>query len=65
MPSTVIQRFDYSAKEEALDVTFSTGKRYRYLRVPQKVYRGMREAFSKGVYFNRHIKDRFAFEKLE
>jgi hypothetical protein len=64
MPSTVIRRFHYSEEEEALDVTFVSGLRYRYLQVPKRIYEDMRSSFSKGEYFNRHIKDHFAFERI-
>lgn len=30
MPSTAIRRFAYDAQARALDVTFVTGRRYRY-----------------------------------
>ena len=64
MPSRVIRRFSYQAKDKALDVTFVSGRCYRYLNVPQQVYQDMQSSFSKGEYFNRHVRDHFAFEKL-
>ncbi len=65
MPSTVIRRFDYRAQDASLEITFVSGKRYRYLGVPPDLYRQMRESFSKGEFFNHHIRDHFAFEKYE
>ena len=62
MPSTVIRGFRYQPDEQALEITFVSGRSYRYLRVPPKVYDDMRASFSKGEYFNQHIRDRFAFE---
>jgi hypothetical protein len=64
MPSTVIRRFDYRPDRRILEVTFTTGRRYRYLDVPQKIYRDMRASFSKGEYFNRCVKPHFAFERV-
>jgi hypothetical protein len=64
MPSSVIRTFHYRKDEEALEITFTSGKRYRYLQVPEDVYRGMQLSFSKGEYFNRHIRQRFVFERL-
>lgn len=63
MPSTVIRGFRYQPDEQALEITFVSGRSYRYLRVPPKVYDDMRASFSKGEYFNQHIRDRFAFER--
>jgi len=59
MPSKVIRAFSYDPDEARLDVTFTSGRRYSYHEVPAELAAGMRLAFSKGVFFNRHIKDRF------
>ncbi|AQR75638.1 hypothetical protein BXU08_02770 [Sphingomonas sp. LM7] len=61
MPSSVIRAWNYDEAEQRLDVTFVSGKRYSYHEVPPPVAEGMREAFSKGSYFNRRIRDHFAF----
>lgn len=63
MPSSVIRAFSYRPESHSLDVTFVSGRRYRYLDVPDDIYRRMRESFSKGEFFNRHIRDHYAFEK--
>jgi len=63
MPSTVIRGFRYRPDQQALEITFVSGRSYRYLHVPSKVYDDMRASFSKGEYFNQHIRDRFAFER--
>jgi len=65
MPSTVIRRFAYDPDSRALDVTFITGRRYRYFAVPGDVAQSFREAFSKGRFFNARIRDHFRFEELE
>ncbi len=64
MPSTVIRHFDYRPERKVLQVTFTTGRRYCYLDVPQNIYRDMRASFSKGEYFNRFVKPHFAFERM-
>ena len=63
MPSTVIRRWEYDAGDARLDVEFVSGKRYSHLAVPERVAQEMREAFSKGSYFNTRIRDHFAFTK--
>ena len=63
MPSTVIRNYSYQPGAQVLDITFVSGLSYRYLRVPPAVYDEMKVSFSKGEFFNRHIRDRFAFEK--
>ena len=65
MPSTAIRRFDYDARSRALDVTFVTGRRYRYFAVPGGLAEDFRAAPSKGRFFNARIRDRFRFRELE
>jgi hypothetical protein len=65
MPSSVIRAFRYLSSEGQLEITFISGRRYRYLNVPESVYREMRAALSKGEFFNRHIRDHFAFAPVE
>lgn len=64
MPSTVIRRFDYSPEREELTVEFVTGRRYLYSGVPREEAEALRAAFAKGAYFNRRIRDRYAFREL-
>jgi len=64
VPSTVIRAFHYNAEHQTLDVTFASGLRYRYLAVPIEIYERFRNSTSKGIYFNRHIRDHFEFKKL-
>ncbi|MBO9623423.1 MAG: KTSC domain-containing protein [Sphingomonas sp.] len=61
MPSSVIRNWDYDAAAHRLDITFVSGKRYSYHEVPPRIAQGMRQATSKGGYFNRRVRDHFAF----
>lgn len=65
MPSSVIRSFTYDPAGAALDVTFVTGRRYRYFLLPAYLAEGLADAFSKGRFFNARIRDRFPFEELE
>jgi len=64
MPSTAIRRIEYRHDRSALDVEFVTGRVYRYFAVPEAVAAGFRHVRSKGGYFNRALRDRFAFIQL-
>ena len=48
-----------------MKIVCTTGRRYSYLDVPPAVAEGMRAAFSKGEYFNAHIRDHYAFTRDE
>ena len=65
MPSTVIRSFEYDASRQQLLVVFRSGRRYLYEQVSEETYTRMRGAFSKGEFFNRHIRDRFPFRSLD
>jgi hypothetical protein len=65
MPSTVIRSFDYDASKQQLLVVFRSGRRYIYDQVSEDTYTRLRGAFSKGEFFNEHIRDRFAFRPLD
>jgi hypothetical protein len=65
MPSTVIRRFDYHPADRALDVTFVSGRAYRYAGVPEPVAREFSRSLSKGRFFNTRIRDAFRFTELK
>lgn len=65
MPSTVIRSFQYDPDTARLAVIFRSGRRYIYREVPPETFRAMQAARSKGEYFNRQIRDRFAFERAD
>jgi hypothetical protein len=55
-------KYDDDACE--LDITFTSGKTYRYLEVPVEIYEGLLDAESKGEFFNDSIKDEFNFSEV-
>lgn len=63
MPSTVISSFHYDKAKRELTVIFISGTVYIYKKVPEDVYEEMKNASSKGIFLNRHIKGAYKFEK--
>lgn len=59
MPSTVIRRFVYDTDKRELWIEFVSGRRYVYEDVPASVAETLGSAFSRGIYFNTRIRDRF------
>jgi hypothetical protein len=55
----------YDPDSHTLRIIFVSGMVYDYLNVPEKVYREMKEASSKGTFLNRRIKTKFPFKKIE
>jgi lysyl-tRNA synthetase class 2 len=64
MPSTAIRAACYHPDQRALDLTFVTGRRYRYFAVPPEVAEGFAAARSKGAWFNARIRNRFDFAEI-
>jgi hypothetical protein len=54
----------YDSDRCQLELEFRSGKRYLYFQVPEYVYHELLQAKSKGGYFNRSIRKRFAFQDL-
>jgi len=64
MPSSVIRSARYDPDRGILDILFTTGRRYLYHDVPPVEADAFRAAFSKGRYFNAHIRDSYAFTEV-
>ena len=61
MPSAVIRSFGYDDGRRELRIRFQSGRCYVYQDVPRETFDAMKRSFSKGEFFNEHIRDRFPF----
>lgn len=61
--SSVLSSVGYST-DATLDLEFRSGAIYRYFAVPPAVFEDLIAAESKGVYFNRYVRDRFRYQRL-
>jgi hypothetical protein len=64
MPSTVVAHMDYYPQSATLRITFTSGEKYDYLHVPEKIYEAMKRSTSKGFYLNKFIKGSYQFKKV-
>ena len=55
---------EYDDETRELDITFTSGKMYRYFNVPLEIYAEFLDAGSKGKFFNDNIKGTFAFVEV-
>jgi hypothetical protein len=60
-----IRRIAYDADAHTLDIEFSSKKIYRYFDVPPSVYAWLERVDSKGKFFNRFVKDKYRFERID
>lgn len=65
MPSSVILKYHYDEAAKVLQITFVSGSVYLYRNIPLIVFDRFRQARSKGIFFNKYIKPKFAFERLK
>ena len=65
MPSSVVAAITNDDTACTLRVIYISGNVYDYKDVPEKVYKEMKEAFSKGEFLNKHIKPNYEFEKVK
>jgi hypothetical protein len=61
--STAIAAARYDEKKQALEVEFRDGDTYRYVHVPEFVYRELLKTDLAGVFWN-SIKEQVEFERL-
>lgn len=52
------------AIDATLELEFRSGAIYRYFAVPHVVFQELIAAESKGAYFNRHVRNRFRYQRL-
>jgi len=64
MPSSVVAAMTYDPGSSTLRVRFVSGMVYDYKNVPEKVFKQMKNAASKGTFLNQYIKGNYEFEKV-
>lgn len=66
---TAVQSSDLRAVEYdwsgTLTIAFHNGGVYEYFNVPHSEYVGLMNASSHGKYFHAHIKNRYAFRRIQ
>lgn len=60
--SSNIRKVGYD--EGDLIVEYLSGTKYRYKKVPRKIYEAMLESDSKGRFMNNSIKGKYEYEKI-
>lgn len=63
-PSSVIRSYRYDPRAQALEITFVSGRRYRYSGVPAEIVKAFKHAESKGRFFNAYVRDAFAAQDM-
>ena len=64
MPSTAIRLISHDEATQRLSVTFVSGRRYLYERVPPHIYEAFVRASSLGTFFNSEIRDFYEYREI-
>jgi hypothetical protein len=62
--SSALTKVIYNEKTRELDIRFVNGRTYRYSDVAPDIYERLREAESKGAFFNAQIRDNYSHREL-
>ncbi len=64
--SAAIRHIHYKPADEELSIWFGPeGRRYKFFDVPEFIFEGLRDAESRGRFFNQAIRGRFESERVE
>lgn len=63
--SSQVSSGSYNLDKKELIIAFSTGKRYAYFNVPEKVWEDLKLADSAGKYLNANVKGKYAYKQLQ
>jgi len=63
--SEAMRRVGYDDLRHVLRIEFVDGDSYDYFDVPSPVHRALMLAESHGRYFASHIRDRYAYERVD
>ena len=62
--STLLASAAYFPDRTILELEFRDGALYAFFDVPAECFQELMEAASKGVYFNRNIRNRFRYQLI-
>ena len=62
--SSTLRTIGYDTDRELLQLEFHNHTMYQYFHVPAEIHEGLLQAPSKGAYFNRFIRKKFAYSKI-
>jgi KTSC domain-containing protein len=61
--SSSLRSIGYDGPTQTLEIQFD-GSVYRYLGVPSEVWLGLKQAKSKGKFFQTHVRDRYRTSRI-
>lgn len=59
--STLVAKVGYVPEYKVLEIEFQDGRSYQYFGVPERIFKGLMAAESRGRYFNERVRDAYIF----
>lgn len=59
--SSFVASAGYVPEYKVLEIAFQDGRSYQYFGVPERIFKGLMAAESRGRYFNDHIRDAYVY----
>ena len=63
--STTLASAGHDVRSAILELRFRNGAVYQYFSVPQRIFRDLLWASSKGGYFNQNIRGRYPYKRIQ
>lgn len=64
LDSSSLMSVAYDSERTTLEIQFRDRSIYQYIEVPETIHQDLLHAVSKGDYFNKHVRNRFASTKV-
>lgn len=63
--SSLVASVGYVPEYKVLEIEFQDGRSYQYFGVPERIYKGLMAAESRGRYFNERIRDAYVYGRSQ
>ena len=63
--SSLVASVGYVPEYKVLEIEFQDGRSYQYFGVPDRIYKGLMAAESRGRYFNERIRDAYVYGRSQ
>jgi hypothetical protein len=63
--SSMLDNISYDETTQRMSITYKSGSSYEYFDVEKAIYNGLREASSKGKFFNKHVRSHYRCKQVD
>lgn len=63
--SSLVAKVGYVPEYKVLEIEFQDGRSYQYFGVPERIYKALMAAESRGRYFNERVRDAYIYGRTQ